>query len=85
MEADDDGVARVPQLAEARLDVEARGSLDGQDFEFNVPTLVLKERNGGTVIADCVPRMNTYKEPMSILEELFGVKDTTGDRLLSAL
>ncbi len=38
-------------------------------------------RNGGTVIADSVPRMNTYKEPMSILENLFGVKDAKGGRI----
>ncbi|MCC6694293.1 MAG: hypothetical protein IT365_01555 [Candidatus Hydrogenedentes bacterium] len=38
-------------------------------------------RKGGVVIADCVPRMNAYKEPMSTLEEVFGVKDMSGTRI----
>ncbi len=38
-------------------------------------------RNGGKVVADCVPRMGAYKEPMPILEELFGVKEATGGRI----
>ena len=38
-------------------------------------------RNGGTVIADCVPRTSTYKEPMPTPEELFGVKDAKGGRI----
>ena len=38
-------------------------------------------RNGGTVIADCVPRLNAGRQPMSIMEELFGVKDAKGGRI----
>ena len=32
-------------------------------------------RRGGTLIADSVPRMGTYKEPMTTLEDVFGVRD----------
>lgn len=38
-------------------------------------------RNGGTVIADCVPRLNTWKEPTATLEEIFGVTGTNGNRI----
>jgi hypothetical protein len=38
-------------------------------------------RNGGTVVADCVPRLNAYREPMRTLENLFGVKDGKTDRI----
>jgi len=40
--------------------------------------------NGGTVIADCVPRLNAWKEPMAILEEVFGVTETNADRIRRA-
>ncbi|MCP4645220.1 MAG: hypothetical protein GY851_32560 [bacterium] len=39
-------------------------------------------RNGGTVIADCVPNQNELCEPMSVLEEVFGVKDMAPDRIV---
>ena len=38
-------------------------------------------KKGGVVIADCVPRLNEYKEPMTPLEELFGVKNAKTDRI----
>lgn len=38
-------------------------------------------RAGGTVIADCVPGMNAYKEPMNVFEDLAGVKDAKADRI----
>lgn len=37
--------------------------------------------NGGVVIADCVPRLNEHKEPMTTMEELFGVRDAKTDRV----
>ena len=40
--------------------------------------------NGGTVIADCVPHMNAWKEPMATLEEVFGVSGMTGKRIQRA-
>jgi hypothetical protein len=39
-------------------------------------------RNGGVIIADCVPRLNTLKEPAASLEEIFGVTGMSGDRIL---
>ena len=38
-------------------------------------------QNGGTVIADCVPRLNAWKEPMATLEETFGVTATNANRI----
>lgn len=49
-----------------------------QDVAEHIASFV---RNGGTVIADCVPRLNTYKEPMPILEEVFGVRDAKAGRI----
>jgi hypothetical protein len=40
--------------------------------------------NGGTVIADCAPRMNAWKEPMTALEEVFGVTGMSGGRIRRA-
>lgn len=37
--------------------------------------------NGGLLIADSVPHLNAYKEPMTRLENLFGVKDAKTDRI----
>ena len=41
-------------------------------------------RNGGAVIADCVPRLNADRQPMSTMEELFGVKDAKAGRIRRA-
>ena len=38
-------------------------------------------RNGGLLISDCVPHMGTYKKPMSIMEELFGVENAQTQRI----
>ncbi|HOC68959.1 MAG TPA: hypothetical protein PKO23_09120 [Candidatus Hydrogenedentes bacterium] len=38
-------------------------------------------RNGGTVIADCVPRLNEAKEPAAVLEEVFGVSGMNANRI----
>ncbi len=38
-------------------------------------------RLGGTLIADCVPRMGSVKEPMGVLEELFGVRKVSAERI----
>lgn len=38
-------------------------------------------RNGGVVIADCVPHLNEVKEPAATLEEVFGVNDMNADRI----
>ena len=38
--------------------------------------------NGGAVIADCVPRLDGERKPMHTLEELFGVEDATGGRIV---
>lgn len=40
-------------------------------------------RNGGVVIADCVPVMNEYMEPMKTMEELFGVAKPVTARIMS--
>ncbi len=37
--------------------------------------------NGGTVIADCAPRLNAWKEHTATLEELFGVTGMNGNRI----
>jgi len=39
------------------------------------------EANGGTVIADCAPRLNAFKEPMATLEEVFGATDMNSTRI----
>ena len=36
---------------------------------------------GGTIIADCVPRIDEYRNPMTIILDLFGVQSTHGDRV----
>ncbi len=41
-------------------------------------------RNGGTVIADCVPHRNELRQPMTVCEELFGVRDTQTGRIARA-
>ncbi|HQH51254.1 MAG TPA: hypothetical protein PKY01_02440 [Candidatus Hydrogenedentes bacterium] len=41
-------------------------------------------RNGGTVIADCVPRLNEVKKDTARLEEIFGVTRTNGNRIRRA-
>ena len=38
-------------------------------------------RNGGAVIADCVPHLNEVKEPAAMLEEIFGVSGMNADRI----
>ncbi len=38
-------------------------------------------KNGGTVIADCVPRSNELREPSQTLEAIFGVKGQGADRI----
>ena len=37
--------------------------------------------HGGVVIADCVPQCNAYKQPMTVMEELFGVTKAKTDRV----
>jgi hypothetical protein len=37
-------------------------------------------QNGGVVIADCVPNADAYKQPTTVMEELFGVKGAKTDR-----
>ena len=37
-------------------------------------------RRGGTVIADCVPQLNEYKEPLNTLMPLFGVRSAATNR-----
>jgi hypothetical protein len=41
-------------------------------------------RHGGTVIADCVPRRNELRQPMTVCEELFGVRDAQTGRIARA-
>ncbi len=41
-------------------------------------------RQGGVVIADCVPRQNELREPMRVCEELFGVRDAQTNRIARA-
>ncbi len=38
-------------------------------------------RGGGVVIADCAPRRNADRQPMSTMEELFGVQDVQTGRI----
>ena len=40
--------------------------------------------NGGVAIADCVPRLGAERQPMSTMEELFGVKDAKAGRIRRA-
>ena len=39
-------------------------------------------RRGGTVIADCVPQLNEYKEPLNTLMPLFGVRSAATNRMV---
>lgn len=39
-------------------------------------------RRGGILIADCVPQMGQYKQPISEMKEIFGVGDCQTDRIL---
>jgi hypothetical protein len=36
---------------------------------------------GGTIIADCVPRLDEYRNPVPIMLDLFGVQETHQDRV----
>lgn len=66
-------------------------SLDGYDvlvlFDAKLLPKEVAERiasfvqKGGCVIADCVPGMDALKEPMSTLEDLFGVAEANTDRI----
>jgi len=38
-------------------------------------------RKGGIVVADCVPRMDSLKQPMDVMNELFGVQDAVTSRI----
>ncbi len=40
--------------------------------------------NGGTVIADCAPHLNAWKEHTTTLEDVFGVTGMNGDRISRA-
>jgi len=39
-------------------------------------------RNGGILIADCVPRMDAHKQPLDVMEKLFGVRHAATGRLV---
>jgi len=39
-------------------------------------------KNGGVVIADCVPSLNEYRKPMTIMEDLFGVTNAATGRIV---
>ena len=39
---------------------------------------------GGTVLADCVPSLGKFREPMQVMERLFGVAEAVTDRVLTA-
>jgi hypothetical protein len=39
-------------------------------------------RNGGIVIADCVPQMDAWKKPLNVMRELFGVSHAVTDRVM---
>jgi len=52
-----------------------------------LPTQVAKcidkfVRNGGVVIADCVPQMDAYMQPLQTMKKLFGVSDASMGRVL---
>ncbi|MDY0167463.1 MAG: hypothetical protein RBS80_13020 [Thermoguttaceae bacterium] len=38
-------------------------------------------RNGGVLVADCVPCLDTCKSPLATMEKLFGVKDARTERI----
>jgi hypothetical protein len=38
-------------------------------------------RKGGIVIADCVPQMGEYKQPLNVMTQLFGVSKSETDRI----
>jgi hypothetical protein len=38
-------------------------------------------RNGGIVIADCVPNLDRYAHPSDVMSRLFGVRDASTDRV----
>lgn len=38
--------------------------------------------NGGIVLADCVPQMNAYRQPLDIMLNLFGVSSASSDIIL---
>ncbi|MCD6175882.1 MAG: hypothetical protein J7K65_08990 [Planctomycetes bacterium] len=37
--------------------------------------------NGGLLITDCVPHLDTYKKPMHVMEELLGIENAQTDRI----
>ena len=39
-------------------------------------------RNGGTVVADCVPALGKYKKPLDVMEKLFGVSGAETGRII---
>ncbi|MES2373349.1 MAG: beta-galactosidase trimerization domain-containing protein [Bacteroidota bacterium] len=39
-------------------------------------------QNGGIVIADCVPQMDAYMQPLATMSKLFGVNSASTDRVL---
>jgi hypothetical protein len=39
-------------------------------------------RKGGIVVADCVPHLDEYKQPMKIMERLFGVSSSETGRIV---
>jgi hypothetical protein len=39
-------------------------------------------RNGGIVVADCVPQMDAYKQPSTVMSALFGVSSASTERVL---
>jgi hypothetical protein len=38
-------------------------------------------KNGGMLLADCVPNLNEFREPMAIVEDLFGVSEAETGRI----
>jgi hypothetical protein len=67
-------------------------SLEGCDilvlFDVKLLPKAVAERiaafvdKGGVVIADCVPSLDTYKEPLTVMEELFGVTEAKMERIV---
>ena len=52
-----------------------------------LPTVVAQKLTefvnaGGVVVADCVPRLDEYRNAMATLEELFGVQNSSDDHIL---
>jgi hypothetical protein len=39
-------------------------------------------RNGGIVVADCVPQMDAYRQPSTVMSTLFGVSSASTERVL---